>query len=122
MTTITHKPSDPCDVLCAEFDAYCKQHKLPGGLSADELATCDDITTETQREWLHDFCRRWDAAEADRDVTIYFYETTRTTRDTFESASSRFATNPSAANYIALENAMLAHQEATNDAREALAS
>lgn len=47
--------------LCAELESYCNANGLPF-LSADELAASDHPNDE-QREWLRDFCARWDRWE-----------------------------------------------------------
>lgn len=47
--------------LCAELADYCKAQGLPH-LSADELAA-SDYPNDEQREWLRDFCARWDRWE-----------------------------------------------------------
>lgn len=46
--------------LCAEYDAWNHHQGLDLG-SADEHL-CDESLTEEQRDWLRDFCDRWDAA------------------------------------------------------------
>lgn len=51
--------------LCDELEAYCKAQGLPY-MSADELAASDHPNDE-QREWLRDFCERWERWEAQHE-------------------------------------------------------
>ena len=54
---------DAIENLIAELQDYCHAQGLPH-LSADELMS-EDITKD-QREWLKDYCSRWnDAVEAE---------------------------------------------------------
>lgn len=47
--------------LCVELENYCEAQGLPH-MSADELAASDHPNDE-QREWLRDFCERWERWE-----------------------------------------------------------
>lgn len=48
--------------LCAELETWCGVQGLPF-ISADDLRRREDITTAAQRDWLEDYCARWDAWE-----------------------------------------------------------
>lgn len=48
--------------LCTELEAWCKAQKLPY-LCADELAK-KSFLNPLQREWISDFCRRWEEIKA----------------------------------------------------------
>jgi hypothetical protein len=68
MTTLTHKPADPLDTMCTELRDYCAANGLPY-TDAEELGMSAHVT-DAQREWLVDFCLRWDAAEREREAGI----------------------------------------------------
>jgi len=51
--------TDAVESLIAELSDYCKAQNLPM-MCALELQS-EDITP-TQREWLKDYCQRWDSA------------------------------------------------------------
>lgn len=58
---------DTIDSLTDEYTAWNKAQGLDLG-SADEHMF-DESLTEEQRQWVHDFCARWEEAEArDRDA------------------------------------------------------
>jgi hypothetical protein len=44
--------------LCDEYDAWCMHQRLPRLVDADEQL-CGRVT-EAQRQWLQDFCKRWE--------------------------------------------------------------
>lgn len=48
--------------LCEEYDAWCMHQRLPL-VDADEQL-CGRVT-EAQRQWLQDFCKRWDEIYVD---------------------------------------------------------
>jgi hypothetical protein len=77
MTTLTHKPADPLDVLCNELQAWCTANGLPY-IDAEELGMSAHVN-DAQRDWLVDFCLRWDAAEREREAVIS--DLARTERD-----------------------------------------
>jgi hypothetical protein len=43
--------------LCDEYDAWCLHQRLPPVDAEEQL--CGRVTAE-QREWLQDFCKRWE--------------------------------------------------------------
>jgi hypothetical protein len=49
---------DRLEALCDEYAAWCIHQRLPH-VDADEQL-CRRVT-EAQRQWLNDFCKRWDA-------------------------------------------------------------
>jgi hypothetical protein len=48
--------------LCDEYDAWCMHQRLPP-VDADEQL-CGRVT-EAQRQWLQDFCKRWEEIYVD---------------------------------------------------------
>ena len=48
--------------LCDEYDAWCINQLLP--LVDAEEQLCGRVT-EAQRQWLQDFCKRWDEIYVD---------------------------------------------------------
>jgi hypothetical protein len=44
--------------LCDEYAAWCIHQRLPHVDANEQL--CRRVT-EAQRQWLNDFCKRWDA-------------------------------------------------------------
>lgn len=66
---MTCSTTDTVESLTDELRAFCDKEGLPQD-SADDLLTNPAIT-EPQRQWLTDFCERWDAMNqpnADWDV------------------------------------------------------
>jgi hypothetical protein len=49
--------NDRLDALCDEYDAWCIQQRLPRVDAYEQL--CGRVT-EAQRQWLLDFCERWE--------------------------------------------------------------
>lgn len=66
---MTCSTTDTVELLTDELRAFCDKEGLPQD-SADDLLTNPAIT-EPQRQWLTNFCGRWDAMnqpEDDRDI------------------------------------------------------
>lgn len=57
---MTHSTTDTLETLTNELHDFCGKEGLPQE-SADDLLATNPALTEPQRQWLTDFCVRWDA-------------------------------------------------------------
>jgi len=62
------------EVLSDEYAEWLGAEGIPGRLGADELLAVSwcELTT-AQTDWLRDFCKRWDTAQAEADYHWAIY-------------------------------------------------